>query len=74
MKEQVPDYVSIVKTSSEPWNDPQFPADGTSIQWTGTPFTKNEYVAFTNTKWSRLNDLCEKCTMFGTDDYLSDIA
>jgi hypothetical protein len=72
-KEAVPDYTTIVKTSSNFWNDPQFPADSSSMSWVGTKYAKNTIGGYVNNKWGRLNDLCPTCTLFGTDDYLGDI-
>lgn len=69
----LPDYDTIVKNSNTFWNDTQFPADSTSIQWTGTPYTRNQMSYYASSKWGRLLDICPNCTMFGTKDYLSDI-
>ncbi|CDW73209.1 UNKNOWN [Stylonychia lemnae] len=69
-----PDYENIIKNSNTFWNDTSFPADATSIQWTDTPYTRNGLYYHSSAKWSRLNDLCPNCTMFGTGDYLNDIS
>ncbi|CDW81319.1 calpain family cysteine protease containing protein [Stylonychia lemnae] len=69
----LPDYKSIVSTSSDFWNDNKFPADATSIQWTGTRYTENLLTGFINNKWERLNNFCPTCTLFGTSDFLGDI-
>ncbi|CDW75517.1 calpain family cysteine protease containing protein [Stylonychia lemnae] len=65
-------YQSIAKNSDKFWNDTSFPADSTSIQWSGS-YTQNRIPQYLNTKWSRLNNLCDNCTMYGTSDYLNDI-
>jgi hypothetical protein len=72
-KQAFPDFSTKVKSSSNFLNDDSFPADSSSIAWVGTKYYKNKLGGFANNKWSRLNDLCQNCTMFGTDDYLNDI-
>ncbi|CDW87377.1 calpain family cysteine protease containing protein [Stylonychia lemnae] len=65
-------YKSLVQNSDNFWNDTTFPADSTSIQWSGS-FNQNKISQYLNTKWARLNNLCQNCTMYGTSDYLNDI-
>ncbi|CDW81415.1 calpain family cysteine protease containing protein [Stylonychia lemnae] len=72
-KAALPDYKKIVTSYANFWNDTGFPADGSSIQWTGTKYTQNELSAYVGNKWERLNNLCADCTLFGSADYLNDI-
>ncbi|CDW87688.1 calpain family cysteine protease containing protein [Stylonychia lemnae] len=72
-KAALPDYKTIVQSSSNFWSDGQFPADGSSIQWTGTKYSSNGLISYAGNKWERLNNLCPECTLFGTSDYLNDI-
>ncbi|CDW79117.1 calpain family cysteine protease containing protein [Stylonychia lemnae] len=72
-KAALPDYKKIVTSNANFWNDTNFPADGSSIQWTGTKFTSNGLGSFVANKWERLNNLCPECTLYGSANYLNDI-
>lgn len=72
MKDAVPDYKTIVKQSGGYWNDPVFPADQTSLAWSS--YTNNNLDGYYNNRWSRLTDLCPTCSIFGSDNFLNDIA
>ncbi|CDW82699.1 calpain family cysteine protease containing protein [Stylonychia lemnae] len=72
-KAALPNYKNIVTTYANIWNDATFPADRSSIQWSGK-YTYYALDSFIDSKWKRLNNLCLNCTLFGSADYLSDIA
>ncbi|CDW72641.1 calpain family cysteine protease containing protein [Stylonychia lemnae] len=74
VKAPLPDYKKIVSSYSNFWNDSSFPADGSSISWQGTRFTDNRLKEFVSNKWERLNNLCPKCTLYGTEDFLNDVS
>ncbi|CDW90945.1 calpain family cysteine protease containing protein [Stylonychia lemnae] len=71
-KQDLVDYKTIVQSSPDFWNDPMFPADSTSIQWSGE-FSENQLTGRLNTNWQRLNNICPECTMYGKSDFLNDI-
>ncbi|CDW74328.1 calpain family cysteine protease containing protein [Stylonychia lemnae] len=65
-------YQSIFNSAKTEWVDTQFPADSTSIQWV-KQFSADTLNNYKNAKWVKLGQAFPTGSLFGSQNYLSDV-